>query len=130
MPSSDQPLFVWACHQGSREFIIDIFPNGKCVFFDESIRRQLCHTGKDPRQILLEEIAADSPSLEQARKAEFGIEFTIDKDHLCLIQKVRQEFDQTNDVSSILADEVNRRFLPILHTMVYPYLTEPISEEM
>lgn len=127
MASADQLLFAWTYRLGDREFIIEIFPDGKCVLYDETVRRRLCHWGKDGRSILLEEIAADEPSPEQARKAEFGIEFNLDKDHLALIHQARHEFDRTDDVSSELEAEINRFFAFIFVRHVEPYLTVPVE---
>ncbi len=127
MASADQILFAWTYRVGSREFVIEIFPNGKCVLFDETIRRQLCHARKSGRSILLEEIAADEPSPEQARKAEFGIEFTIDKVHLGLIHRARVEYDRTDDVSVELDSQINCLFGPVFIEQVEPYLTVPLS---
>jgi hypothetical protein len=128
MASADEILFAWAYRVGSREFVIEIFPNGECVLFDETIRRQLCHAGKGGRSILLEEIAADAPSPEQARKAEFGVEFTIDAPHLRLIHQARTEFDRTDDVSAELEAQINRLFDHIFVDQVEPYLTVPLNE--
>ncbi len=127
MASADQILFAWTYRVGSREFVIEIFPNGECVLFDETIRRQLCHEGKSGRSILLEEIAADEPSPEQACKAEFGIEFTIDEVHLGLIHRARAEYDRTDDVSSELECQINRLFGPVFIEEVEPYLTVPVT---
>lgn len=120
-------LFAWTFCRGNQEFVIEIFPDGKCVLYDETVRRQFCHTGKNGRSILLEDIAADEPSPEQARKAEFGIEFTITPAHLGLIHQARAEFDRTDDVSAELESEINRLFAPIFTRDIQPYLTFPLD---
>ncbi len=123
----DQLLFAWTYRVGEREFVIEIFRDGSCVLYDETIRRKLCHAGKSGIAALLEDVAADEPSPEQARKAEFGIEFTIDEVHLGLIHRARVEYDRTDDVSVELDSQINRLYGPVFNEEVEPYLTVPLS---
>jgi len=127
MPPSEHLLFVWTYRLGSREFIIETFLNGESILFDETVRFHLCHAGKNGRMILLDEIAADEPSPEKARKAEFGIEFSLPPELLDLIQKARTEFDQRDDISSELEANIRSQFAPIFTRKIEPYLTVPIS---
>ncbi|MBE2204045.1 MAG: hypothetical protein IAE94_06895 [Chthoniobacterales bacterium] len=123
----DQLLFAWTYRVGEREFVIEIFRDGSCVLYDETIRRKLCHAGKSGIAALLEDVAADEPSAAHDRKGEFGIRFSIDAEQLSLIRQAREEFDQTDDVPAGLEGEINRRFGSIFVREIEPYLTIPLS---
>jgi len=128
MALTDELLFTWACREGSREFIIEIFRDGSCILYDETVRRQLCHAGKVGQAILIEEIKADEPSPERDRKTEFGIRFIIDSGQLSLIRRAREEFEQTDDVPVDLEREINSGFEPIFLKKVIPFLSGPLAD--
>jgi len=130
MSLADNLLFTWAYRIGKREFIIEIFRDGNCLLYDETIRRQLSHVGKTPQSILLEEIEADEPSAARARKTEFAIRLKISGEHLDLVRQVREEFDQNDYVPADLEREINSRFDPIFTQEVKPFLSVPLAGDL
>ena len=125
---SDNLLFAWTYRVGNREFLVEIFKDGTCLFYVESIRQFLCRAGKSPQAFLMEEIEADASSPARAQKTEFAIRLNIDSEHLALIWKAREEFDQTDDVSPDLERQINSRFAPIFSTEVKPFLAIPLED--
>jgi len=125
---SDNLLFAWTYRVGNREFLVEIFQDGACLFYDESIRKFLCQAGKTPQAFLLEEIEADDPSPARARKTEFAIRINIDSEHLNLIQKAREQFDENEDVSAELERQINSLFGPIFSAEVKPFLSIPLPD--
>jgi len=129
MSLPEQIFFAWTYRIGNREFVIEIFPDRNCLLYDETIRRQLCHTGRSADSVLLEEIESDAPSAARARKTEFAIRFLIDSEHLELIRLAREEFDRLGDVSSVLATRINLRFKPVFSREVEPFLSVPLGAD-
>ena len=129
MSLTDQLLFAWTYRVGNREFVIEIFPDGNCLLYDETIRRKLCHTGKSAASVLLEDIASDDVSSARARKTEFAIRFLIDSEHLELIRLARAEFERLGDVSTGLETRINLRFQPVFSREVEPFLSVPLGTE-
>ena len=125
---SDDLLFSWIYRVKSREFLVEVFRDGKCLFYDESIRKSLFRAGKSAHDFLMEEIEADDPSPDRARKTEFAIRLNIDSEHLDLIRKAREEFDQKDDISAELERQINSRFDPIFSAEVKPFLSIPLAD--
>jgi len=125
---SDNLLFAWTYRVGKREFLVEIFREGTCLFYDESIRQFLSRAGKTPQAFLIEEIEADDPSPARARKTEFAIRLKIDSEHLNLIRNAREEFDEKDDVSAELEGQINSRFGPIFSSEVKPFLAIPLAD--
>jgi len=127
-PVSDNLLFAWTYRVGNREFLVEIFRDGTCLFYDEPIRQFLCRAGKSPQAFLMEEIEADEPSPARSRKTEFAIRINLDAEHLNLIRKAREEFDQKDDVSAELERRINSGFDSVFSTEVRPYLAISLED--
>lgn len=124
---SDILLFACTYRVGKREFLVEIFSDGSYLFYGESIRHFLSRAGESPQALVMEDIEADAPS-PRPRKTEFAIRLNIDSEHLNLIREAREEFDQTDDVSTDLERQINSRFATVFSTDVNPIFSMPLPD--
>lgn len=116
------PLCEWAYTWDGKEYLIVVMPDGKCLCFDEEMRRRAQRGLENGRVYLLREIKADRPSIEQAQKREFSVSFEIGENLLELIRSARAEFDQTDTVSASLGQKINSGFDSLFPTAILPFL--------